>query len=433
MSELRADHTRRFGPARPTAFCAARTRCAAWLLCALLAALLPVGEASARGRLVFGMSAAFSGPARGLGMEYQRGIMAAFEHINATGGAGGWQLVLSLRDDAYGPAAALQHTIDFVEKERVFALLGYVGTPTAARVLPLLKRYESSSLSLLFPLTGADLLRDPPYDACVFSLRASYLDETNSLVEALLDADCRRVAVFHQADVYGRNGWDGVRRTLAAHDLGIVSEATYRRGAAFSQNFQREAAIILAGKPDAVVTVGTAPACAAFVRDLRDAGFTGLVSALSFADADNMVVFLRGQARLSGRDYLKRLVFSQVVPSYEDQSLPAVRAYRQAMSQVHAARPPQLTPEDYTPHSLSFVSFEGYLAGMALGQAVQRMGDRPSRERLRKAFSDLRAVDLGLGRPIDLRPGAGQGLRRTFLTLYRNGRFQGVTSLREAP
>jgi len=180
--------------------------------------------------------------------------------------------------------------------------------------------------------------------------------------------------------------------------------------------------------------VGTAPACAAFVRDLRGAGYVGLAAAISFADADNLAKFLLAQARITGRDYLKGLVFSQVVPCYEDESLPAVRAYRQAMSRVKAPRPPQTTPDGYVPHRLSFVSFEGFLAGLALAEAVARMGDPPSRERLRQAFLTLGEVDLGLAEKADLRPGPGQGLKGTYLTIYRDGCFKGVETLgRVAP
>lgn len=404
-------------------------RALAVLLC--LALCLWARAAQAGGELVFGMSAAFSGPARGLGMEYYRGLMAAFEHINAQGGAGGWKLQLSLRDDAYDPAAAMRNTIAFVEQEKVFALLGYVGTPTTARVLPLLQHYESSCMSLLFPLTGADMLRSTPNEVCVCNLRASYLAETKNLVDALVAAGRRRIAVFHQADVYGRNGWDGVRRALLSHRLPMAAEATYRRGAAFDHDFRRQVAIILAGKPDAVITVGTAPACAAFVRDLRGAGYANMAATLSFADADNLAKFLLAQTRVTGRDYLTGLVFSQVVPSYEDERLPAVRAYRQAMSTVKAPLPPQLTPDGYVPQRLSFVSFEGFLAGMALAEAVTRMGDTASRERLRDAFAGLRGVDLGLAEKADLRPGASQGLKRTYLTIYRGGRFQGVDKLKD--
>ncbi|MDR3641842.1 MAG: ABC transporter substrate-binding protein [Humidesulfovibrio sp.] len=431
MSESHTQSPRRPGltwlaTAAPKRLC--RVFC---LMVCCLALLGSSARAAVAGHtLVFGMSAAFSGPARSLGMEYQRGIMAAFTHVNDHGGAGGWRLALSLRDDGYGPAAALNNTIGFVEQERVFALLGYVGTPTTARVLPLLKYYEASDMALLFPLTGADMLRDRSYDDCVFNLRGSYIDETRTLVEALLATGRKHIAVFHQSDVYGRNGWDGVRRALAAHGLAMVAEATYGRGAHFSEDFQREVGILLLGNPDAIITVGTAPACAAFVRDLRGAGFANLVATLSFADADNMARFLRAQARVTGRDYLSGIVFSQVVPCYEDKSLPAVRLYQQSMARLRGPRPPQLAPDEYIPQRYSFVSFEGFLAGLALAKVVKHLGGDPTRERLRAIFEKIRPVDLGLREKVDLRPGIRQGLRRTYLTVYRNGHFIGVDNLK---
>jgi len=379
--------------------------------------------------LVFGMSAAFSGPARGLGMEYYRGLMASFEHTNAQGGAGGWRLVLSLRDDGYDPLPALSNTIGFVEQERVFALLGYVGTPTTARVLPLLKHYEAERMVLLFPFTGADLLRERPYDPFVFNLRPSYFDETRSLVEALFAAGKRRIAVFHQADVYGRNGWDGVRRALKVHGLSIVADATYRRGAAYTQDFRREVGLLEAARPDAIITVGTAPACAAFIRDARDAGLRAPIATLSFADADNLVKFLLAQGRVASRDYTSGVLFSQVVPSYDDAALPAVRLYRQVMDQVRVALPAQLLREEYLPSRHSFVSFEGFLAGQVLAEAVRRMADAPTRPRLINVLLGMKALDIGIGEKVSFGPGHNQGLHRTALVVYRDGGFQTVAAL----
>lgn len=408
-----------------------RGRALALLLAAgLFFALCPAAWAQSD-TLTFGMSAAFNGPARSLGIEYYRGLMAAFEQVNGQGGAGGHRLALSLRDDGYNPTETLRNTIAFVEQERVFALLGYVGTPTTVRVLPLLKRYAASSVSLFFPLTGADMVYEGGGSGGVFTLRASYVQETQALVEGLLEAGRTRIAVFHQADAYGRSGWDGVRRALGARSMAIVAEATYPRRATFAQNFTREARIILAGRPEAVVAVGTAPACAAFVRDLRDTGFAGTVCVLSFADADNLAQKLLAQGQNAGRDYLRGLVFSQVVPCYEDEGLPAVRAYRAAMAKTQAALPASLSREDYVPHRLSFVSFEGYLAGMALAEALRRMPGEPSRAGLRQVMAGLGSLDLGLGARLDLRPGAA-GQRRTYLTVCQGGRFRSVPDMKAA-
>lgn len=80
------------------------------------------------------------------------------------------------------------------------------------------------------------------------------------------------------------------------------------------------------------------------------------------------------------------------------------------------------------PLPLSFVGFEGYLAGMTLAEAVRLMADGPSRERLRTVFANMKSLDLGLGEKVDMRPGQSQGLRRTYLTVYDGGRFRSVDS-----
>lgn len=432
----------RRGAPHPAAGKGRKVRSVVLLLAAVLSVLLaaaesrgdprsgrPVNHTPAGGELVFGMSAAFSGSARGLGVEYFRGLMAGFEQVNAQGGAGGWKLRLSPQDDAYDPVPAVANTVRFIEEERVFALLGYVGTPTTARVLPLLMRYESTGMILLFPLTGANILRDAPHSRYVFTLRASYLEETRTLVEALLAAGKRRIAVFHQADIYGRNGWDGVRRTLRGHNMVIVGEASYRRGASFAQDFRREVEIIAGSRPDAVITVGTAPACAAFIRDARNSGLQVPIAALSFADADNLVKYLQAQSRVNGRNYVDGLVFSQVVPSYEDAGLPGVRRYRQAMEHAPLQQPEGLRREEYLPQKYSFVSFEGYLASQVLAEAVRRMAEAPSRQRLREVLESMSGFDLGIGERVSFDSRQCQGLRQTYLTVYRSGRFHGVQEL----
>ena len=62
--------------------------------------LLPV-VARAGGELVVGMSAPFTGPSRGLGIEFYRGASAYFSEVNATGGVHKRQLRVVARDDAY--------------------------------------------------------------------------------------------------------------------------------------------------------------------------------------------------------------------------------------------------------------------------------------------------------------------------------------------
>ena len=95
--------------------------------------------------IVLGMSAAFSGPSRGLGIEFYRGIMAYLNQVNAQGGVNGRRVEIQPLDDGYNPAPCVSNTVELMEEKDIFALFSYVGTPTTTRVLPLLKRYQDTT------------------------------------------------------------------------------------------------------------------------------------------------------------------------------------------------------------------------------------------------------------------------------------------------
>src|SRR5439155_14571547 len=147
-----------------------------------------------------GMSAAFRGPSRGLGIELYRGSKAYFDHVNEAGGVHGRKIAIKAYDDGYNPLPAIENTIRLIEKDNVFLLFNYVGTPTVTRCLPLLKQHGDQAVFLFFPFTGAEPQRQPPYDEFVFNLRASYYQETKRLVEEFVKIGRKRIAVFYQID-----------------------------------------------------------------------------------------------------------------------------------------------------------------------------------------------------------------------------------------
>ncbi|MCE2448650.1 MAG: ABC transporter substrate-binding protein [Candidatus Latescibacteria bacterium] len=154
--------------------------------------------------------------------------------------------------------------------DQVFLLFGYVGTPTVTRVLPILKKFQDQNILLFFPFTGAQPQREPPYGTFAFNLRASYRQETAGLVDNFVRINRRRIAVFYQADAYGRSGWAGVRSALKKHGEQIVGEATYRRGERFTGTMRKQVEILKEAKPEAVICIGAYAACAAFARDAVD-------------------------------------------------------------------------------------------------------------------------------------------------------------------
>jgi len=394
--------------------------CLAVLLAALLVTAQPrcacAGEPN---ELVFGMSASFTGANGEMGIEFYRGVMAYLDHLNANGGVNGRTLRVIPSNDGYSPGPCFNNTVKFIQDD-VFALFSYVGTPTTTNILPLLKKFEDRNIYLLFSLTGAQPLRTAPFGQYVFNLRASYFEETAALVDRLIALGRDRIAVFYQNDAYGRTGWDGVRRALKLYGKSIISEAAYVRGATFSQDFSREAALIMNESPDAIICIGTYASQAAFVRDLRNAGYTLPVAGVSFADSDQMLDLLLNEGHRVQRDYTDNLINTQVVPCYEDLTLPTARLYRELITNYTGM--PASSDKNYTPRRFSYVSFEGFLNAMLLEEIIRRMGDTPSRYRLPEVIHTISDFDMGIGTLIDFGD-SHQGLHEVYFTTVRDRKF----------
>ena len=410
-------------------------------VCGVLLGLL-VSESVLAGDLVVGMSAAFRGPSRGLSIELYRGSSAYFEHVNRSGGVHGRKLRIKAYDDGYNPIPAIENTLQLIEKDDVFVLFDYMGSPTVTRVLPLLKKFHDNErqVYLFFPFTGAEPHRQFPYNEFVFNLRASYHQETAALVEHFLRIGRTKIAVFYQVDAYGRSGWDGVRRTLAEYDeqgrrlpdseprdskkrLKMVAEASYVRGTPLEASFQPQVEILRKADPDAVISVGTYSACAAFVRDARDAGWSVPIANLSGVDSENLLALLVKAGQASGKNYLNNLINSQVVPSYDRESLPAISQYRELMTRYRPAPPPELLDQPYTAPQYSYISCEGFLNAKVLVEVLTRLGPNPQQSRIQEVVESLTDFDLGIDVPVGFGPRRHQGMDKVYCTAVAAGRF----------
>jgi ABC-type branched-subunit amino acid transport system substrate-binding protein len=392
---------------------------------AFLAATLSLQPLQSAGTdILLGMSAAFTGASGLLGSDLYRGAQAYFAELNNAGGVNGRHIKIRAYDDGYTPDRAVFNTIDLIEHDHADLLFGYVGTPTVTRVLPLLKRYEERGPYLLFPFTGAEPQRQPPYKEFVFNLRASYQQETAGLVDHFVDIGRRRVGVFYQADAYGRSGWDGVSKALARHQLTLAGEATYRRGAIYGTSMIAQVQALRGANVDAVISVGAYAACAAFVRDAVDAGWDVPIANVSFVGSESLLDLLMAETRRTNRDYTRGLVNSQVVPSYEDLSLAGVREYRTLMDKHRPAPPFSSSTVSASPYS--FVSFEGFLDAKLLADILRRTGGRTDRDSLRKAFESVDHLDLGIESAVSFGATRTQGLDAVYYTRVQSGHFRPV-------
>ena len=145
-------------------------------------------------RILLGQSAAFSGPAAQLGIDLNAGARLYFDQVNRQGGIHGRKIEILTADDKYEPALTVENTRRLIQNDQVFALFGYVGTPTSNAALPV---FTSARVPFFAPFTGALSLREP-FNRQIFHIRAGYVEETEHLVDQLARVGIRNIAAFHQ-------------------------------------------------------------------------------------------------------------------------------------------------------------------------------------------------------------------------------------------
>lgn len=234
----------------------------------------------------FGQAAVFEGPAAALGLGMREGIQAAFAEANRAGGVKGRRLELVTRDDGYEPTKSVAATRALIEEDKVFALIGPVGTPTSAAAQPVA---AEAGVPFLGPFTGAEFLRDPKL-ANVVNLRASYFQETETMVERLTaDLGARRIAIFYQDDAFGRAGLAGTQKALAKRGMELAAEGTYERNTVAVRS---AVLAIQRGRPDAVIMVGAYRPCAEFIKVARQVRLNPTFVNISFVGSDALAAEL---------------------------------------------------------------------------------------------------------------------------------------------
>ncbi|MXV89405.1 MAG: ABC transporter substrate-binding protein [Acidimicrobiia bacterium] len=362
----------------------------------------PAGNGIFDDAVLFGQSAAFSGPAQELGLNMRLGIEAAFAEANRNGGVHGRRLDLASLDDAYEPEAAVTNTQQLIETDGVFALIGEVGTPTSRSATPVA---AAADVPFIAPFTGAEFLRDDGWRN-IINLRSSYYQETEEIVARLIaDQGVDRIAVMFQDDSFGRAGYRGVLQALDRRDMEPVAIGLYPRNTTAVRTALLDLQL---GDPDAVVLVGAYQPVAALIAWARYVGEDWTFVTISFVGANALAEELG--------PFGDGVFVTQVVPFPDDDSLPVVASYLDAL----AAHDPDAAP--------GFVSLEGYLAGRMAIVGLERCGRDLSRtcflnEILRGAPVDIDGFELRFGGDDN------QGSDAVFLTVIRDGRYVATVSM----
>lgn len=349
-----------------------------WSCCLCLATVLH-GQADAAVRI--GQSCALTGPTAFLGQQMHKGAAAYFT------AHAGYELELLVKDDGYEPSRCLENTESFLQ-DRVDALFGYVGTPTAKVAVPLSTEHE---VLFFAPLTGASFLSDVEKYPASFSVRASYDTEVENMMRHLKkDLGITRIGLFVQRDSFGMAGVQAAVRAQKKiegikifppvpelpHDESSMDEwnefwksiPNYRRNTVSVGKAVRQ---IRGQAVKAVILIGAGRPCAVAINQWHNMGYKVPMLNISFVGSTALA------HRLKETD---NVYISQVVPDPWDSSIPLVKEYHQDMD----------SEKEY-----GFVSLEGYLSAKVFHHALTGLDGKVTTAALKDVLESMSGYDAG--------------------------------------
>ena len=219
---------------------------------ALAQATKVTNEGISANEIVIGTHQDLSGLVKVWGVSVSNGMKMAVEEINAAGGINGRKLRMILEDNGYDPKKAVLASQKLIERDKIFAMVGPMGSPTVLAAQDIL--FDAGVLQL-FPLSAAEFTFkfDPakPQERLKFNNLLPYVESTRAALKYMMDwKHFQKPCIMHQDDEYGKNVIEGFSQQLEAMKIQPVSITSYRRGAS---DFSAQVAKMKADGCDLVV------------------------------------------------------------------------------------------------------------------------------------------------------------------------------------
>jgi branched-chain amino acid transport system substrate-binding protein len=234
---------------------------------------LPGGARATQGvsksEIVIGTIQDLSGPIAVLGKPIQNGMILRVEQANAAGGINGRKVRLVVEDSGYDPRKGVLAAQKLLSQDKIFAMIGTLGTVVSLATLPLVL---DKGVLHLFPVTAHHGNFDP-FHKLKFAAATPYPDSTRAgLKEMLRQQGFKRVGILYQDDEYGLEVLRGTEAALKDANLALVEKTSYKRGATeFSSQMQK----LKAANPDLIVLGTIVRETIGAMATARQLGYTG--------------------------------------------------------------------------------------------------------------------------------------------------------------
>lgn len=331
----------------------------------LAGAMFVSSSALAQDKWIVGQSAPLSGGNAKFGTDIRDGAQAYFASINAKGGVNGGQIELLSIDDKNDRKTAGANTKTLLDNKNVVALFGYASATLSLDALP---QAESKSTAFFAPFSGADPVRVK--SPVLFTIRASYGEEMDKILNFWTSLGFKRVTVMHYDDEVGKQNLALVTQYLKRINL-VPQALPLKRNATVGKP---EIDALLAQQPDVLINTVLSGAAAQVQKELIGMGRMLPTSSLSFVGADQFVK-AAGEAGAG-------VSITQVVPN-PTASIPVVRECAKALEAAGSKTPMNTT------------QLEACIGAKILVEGIRRAKKPVNAKSVLEALASLGSYDLG--------------------------------------
>ena len=165
------------------------------------------GDVSGSSEIVLGMQLPETGPASPGYKKIDDAMRGYFDYVNSKGGIGGKKIRLEVKDDGYKAGLTISTASSLINKEKVFAFVGNVGTQTHISVI---KDINRRGIPDVFVNSGYTDFYKPATYPTTFAALGTYVTEAKIMGKYLKEkyAD-KKIGILYQTDDFGRNALKG--------------------------------------------------------------------------------------------------------------------------------------------------------------------------------------------------------------------------------
>ncbi len=379
-------------------------------IAALAALALSAGAAFAqpmqgvtKTEILLGSIQDLSGPIAGFGKQTRLGMQLRVDELNEqTGGINGRKIKILFEDSQYDPKKAVLAAQKLVNQDKVFAIVGHIGTAQNLAAMPV--QFEKNVMNL-YPITAAREMYEP-FHRLKFSFAASYYDQMAIFLPRLMkEKGAKKACIMYQDDEFGLEVLRGAEAGMKKMNMELVEKTSFKRGAT---DFSSQVARMKAANCDMVVLGTIIRETIGGIAEARKTGYNPVFLGSSAAYTDLI-------HKLGGKAMDGLYAAMTVANPYLDDASPQVRFWANKYKTKFGEDP-------------TVFSVYGYNAIDAFIQTAQKAGTNLNTDTFVKTMEKMSfSEDMFGSAPASFSATKRQGSNESRLSQIQDGKWKVLT------